>query len=102
MQVLVLVQESLSNLGVYPPQTLEKFRLFNGRNVFGLALFMLFNSLSAMSIIRDAETISEYSDALFIFTKTMILSGFYINFIVKAQATFILIEKFENIVQKRK
>lgn len=102
MQRLVMIRESLSRLGISEPQAFEKFRRFNKRNICGLAVYIIYNILSVMSIICDAETLSEYSDGIFIFSSTMVLNGYFINFVVKTQDTFILIENFENIIQKRK
>lgn len=102
MHILAAVRESLGRLGIYAPKPFEKFQRFNKRNVCGLSLFMFYNILSGMSLIYDAVTISEYSDAIFIFSKTIILSGFYINVVVKAEDIFKLFDKYENIIEKRK
>lgn len=101
MQGFVAFRESMSRCGIYAPQSFEKFRFFSKRNACGLGVLMFYDTLSLMSIIFDAETLSEYSDSIFIFSGTLSLIGYSINFVVKTQDTFILIKNIENIIQKR-
>lgn len=101
MQAFVAIRESMSRLGIYAPQAFEKFRCINKINVCGLAVLMFYNILSLMSIICDAETMSEYSDGIFIFSGMLVSIGYFVTLVVQTQEIFIIIENVENIIQKR-
>lgn len=102
MRVFVVIRESLGRLGIHAPEAFEKFRKFNKRNICGLAVYLFCDISTVMSLICDAQTIAEYSDSIIAFSATFFINGMYINFIVNTQEIFNLVQRIENIIQKRR
>lgn len=102
MRVFVVIRETLGRLGIHAPKAFEKFRNFNKRNVCGLVVYLSYNISTVVFLIYDAETMSEYSDSIYLFSVTFVLNAMYINLIVNTKEIFNLVERLENIIQKRK
>lgn len=96
------IKETLVFLGIHSPQSFEHFQRFNLRNSMVLLYFLVSTTLMAMFLFFGDGTLAEYSSAIYGTLCSALLIFLIFTLIWKTEKLYRLIDKFGDLIQKRK